>query len=495
MNRYGNIDTDMGTVAFEVTGPVLQEEIDYSNNLYSGFQQTPSTMKVGDYTVMFNGDGHNNNPDLINDLIKENPLLPELFDKQAKFLMAQFPFLYRYNDIDNDGKQQRERIPVKADNIENWLNSWTEKGLHNNYINYLVARIKTYYADGNLYSKFHFNKSRRNKAKHTVPVKGLEHIKSKNARKATTITDFSELQNISDADCKNILTGNWLNPSFVNLKSFPRFREHEPFRFPSAIMHTFEASYFNEFYAYAPWLGMKEVIRASNNNYKYLNSFLKNSIAAKFVIYIPSAWIDTRSSKIKALCDENKRLKAANKPIIASYEGVNLGTEFKESMLTQAISNEVRKMTEFLSGEGDNQGKAFVTQRFTTADGTHEFEFKAIDNKYKEYIESIITLVKQANTDLITGKGLDPSITGISPQGIISKSGSDVLNNFVIYNWSLAIAEYYVTYDINRAIYYNFYYPYGKKQDVFLGFYRKLPALDKQENISPDNRLKKQVDE
>jgi hypothetical protein len=319
--------------------------------------------------------------------------------------------------------------------------------------------------------------------------------KSKNARKATTITDFSELQNISDADCKNILTGNWLNPSFVNLKSFPRFREHEPFRFPSAIMHTFEASYFNEFYAYAPWLGMKEVIRASNNNYKYLNSFLKNSIAAKFVIYIPSAWIDTRSSKIKALCDENKRLKAANKPIIASYEGVNLGTEFKESMLTQAISNEVRKMTEFLSGEGDNQGKAFVTQRFTTADGTHEFEFKAIDNKYKEYIESIITLVKQANTDLITGKGLDPSITGISPQGIISKSGSDVLNNFVIYNWSLAIAEYYVTYDINRAIYYNFYYPYGKKQDVFLGFYRKLPALDKQENISPDNRLKKQVDE
>lgn len=55
--------------------------------------------------------------------------------------------------------------------------------------------------------------------------------------------------------------------------------------------------------------GTRAYIKGSNETADYINSFLRNSLAAKIHIVIPNAWIESKRTQISKLCDENKKLQ------------------------------------------------------------------------------------------------------------------------------------------------------------------------------------------
>ena len=89
---------------------------------------------------------------------------------------------------------------------------------------------------------------------------------------------------------------------------------------------------------------------------------------------------------------------------------------------------------------------------------------------------------------LLSAKGIDPSISNITSDGTISKSGADAYYNYIIYLTQQAIPEDVVCADLNRAIAINF--PDKYAQGIRIGFHR--PSVQRQEEVSPQNRLANQ---
>ena len=150
---------------------------------------------------------------------------------------------------------------------------------------------------------------------------------------------------------------------------------------------------------------------------------------------------------------------------------------------------ELKHLTNFLSGRGKNQGKTYATRSFMNESGNLEkWIIEEIPQKYKEYIEALISYDKRADMVLLSAKGIDPSISNITSDGTISKSGADAYYNYIIYLTQQAIPEDVVCADLNFAISLNF--PEKYASGIRIGFHR--PSVQRQEEISPNDRLKNQ---
>ena len=104
--------------------------------------------------------------------------------------------------------------------------------------------------------------------------------------------------------------------------------------------------------------------------------------------------------------------------------------------------------------------------------------------KFKDFVDSIITYDKRADQVILAGKGIASSITNVENDGVISKSGSDVYYNYLIYVASLTWDEYIVTKDINNYIRLNF--PQKYAEGIRLGFWIDIPA--KLQDTTPADR-------
>mgnify|MGYP000352653327 FL=1 len=89
---------------------------------------------------------------------------------------------------------------------------------------------------------------------------------------------------------------------------------------------------------------------------------------------------------------------------------------------------------------------------------------------------------------LLSSVGLDSSISRVSKDGVISKSGADAYYNYLIYIMSLTSEDEICSEPFNMAVQINF--PHLYSQGYRLGFYREVPA--RQEDVSPQNRLNQQ---
>ena len=89
---------------------------------------------------------------------------------------------------------------------------------------------------------------------------------------------------------------------------------------------------------------------------------------------------------------------------------------------------------------------------------------------------------------LLSSKGIDSSISNISGDGVISKSGADTYYNYIVYLTQQSIPEHVVCADLNYAIRLNF--PKEWAEGIRIGFYR--PNVQRQEDISPSDRLANQ---
>lgn len=486
VERYGNrgIVELKGnrTVSFEVAGGRELNEIDGNQyrNLYRQYVQDNRSMQLGDYQVALWGSGHNLYPQEVYAMISDNKLLPEILSKQSEFLYGRGPYLYQ-EEIVGEGKDARKmRVPVYDKEVQDWLDGWEKAGL-DDYRVYLKDQIVDYYHVKTCVSQYRFNRSRRIPGvTNVLPVIGLEYVGADRARLCSY--KAQHVRALRDKELTHVAIGDWLNPSMGNFEVFPRFIPSDPLRFPTCVSMVKDKTFSKDIYAYNEWFnGLREWIKGSNLTPRYINSYLKNALNAFLHVEIPAAWISTEERKIQSFLASNYS-GAGN--IVASYEGVTLVDEqnnaldYSDAMMDQRIAHELRKITTLLSGEGTNQGKLWASTRY----GEEGWKFNDFPGKFKEYFDSVISYDKRADQVVIAGLGISSSISNVENDGVLSKSGSDVYYNFLVYQLALTIPEFIVTRDINRAIRINF-----PNKQLKLGLQMDIPA--RQAETTPSDRM------
>ena len=479
---FGNLGAyidDNNVITFQIGGAssVMRSDFGVDNPTRTIF--VPRFTNVDGYQVASRGDD-NRSCDRIEKDIKSNRLLPRLIDKQIKLLYGKG--LLPYTESIIDGKVQRvwQQVPE----VSTWLESWTDNGMEMSHTDFALAVIKRFYYFRDFFVKFRIANG---KSIGKYPVAGMELLENKNCRLGTKKQDVVA-DTVLYNDFQYVLFGDWRKGG-AKFKVYPLFRisEIDNYQF-AAISHHRESSVGDFYGLNETHEGVKIFLKTSNELPSYIDSFLENSLAAKIHVIIPHAWMEAKRKQIQAICDENKRRKIDDK-VLLKYNGIEIGTEFNESLVIQFMSEELRRLSDYLTGK-KNQGKAYATFSFKTGQNNEEERWKieTIDLKYKEYITSLIDYDKRVDEVLISSVGIDSSISAVSKPGMISKSGSDAYYNLIIYLLSLTPDDQKCAEPFNLALQVNF--PELYKQGIRLGFYREIPS--RQEEVSKENRLNEQ---
>lgn len=486
MQLIGNVGTyvdDKNSFTFQVGSTPsarLGDEDDpgFDNRLGGRGAFAMQWLNVSGYNVYARGDNNLKCEELEND-IKKNRLLPRLISKQINMLYGSGPSIYK-SSITN-GKRVKEW--VEEPTIMAWLESWQENGMEMSHTDFALGLIKNYYYFRDYFVKWRMSLGASIGA---MPVAGLELIDNRRCRLGTNKTDVvTALANYSDF--RFVLVGNWMSGA-AKFSVYPKFNLNEVknYRY-AAVSHHREMAVGDFYGCNETHEGARAFIKGSNETAEYINSFLHNSLAAKVHIIIPNAWVESKRKSIKLLCDENKS-REAKKDKLLTYNGIEVGTSFKESSLIQFVQTELRKLSKYLSGSG-NQGKAYSSISFRSGNNEEErWKIETVDLKYKEYISSIIEYDKRADEVLLASVGLDSSISSVSKDGVISKSGADVYYNYLIYLMSLTPDDEKCSEPFNMAIKVNF--PALYKAGYRIGYYRETPS--RQEEVSPKDRINTQ---
>lgn len=481
LHRQGGIAT------FSVQGMSDEEDerLDSYRTLYRRYIGENVCLSLENYQVPVWGEGHNLYPQEVEALINENKLLPGIIRKQEDFLYGHGPFLYR-QQLTN-GKL--ERLPVSVPVIEEWLADWERQGFED-YRDYLRMLIQDYYRVHTCITQYHFTRGRRMEQYRQGSIRALSYIGADEARLAAREQAPFSLKRIKRNDCSHVIVGDWCNPAGHDYAVYHRFNPAEPYKYATAIAFNSAKSFGKWVYAYNDWFnGLREWIKASNLTPKYLNSYLKNALNAHVHVKIPLAWVNAKQQELEQLCQQNIHEPDATKRV-TEYCGVklidpvrNLPYRFSLNMLQDLIAAELEKITRLMSGEGKNQGKLYATTKI----GQEGWEFEEFPGKFKEYFQSLIDYDKRADQVTLAGIGINSSITNVENDGVISKSGSDVYYNYVVYLNSLSYAEQFICREINRAIRLNF--PEAAAQDIRLGFRIEIPV--RQQDTTPSDRIDK----
>ncbi len=474
---------DNNAISFQVgTDPTMRIGVDPEDSVMTGYNRNilqTRWLNVDGYHIYARGTD-NRKCERIEKDIKNNRLLPRLIGKQINMLYGKGPHIY-IKKIE-DGKIERHWTEQK--HIQSWLEGWLKNGMEMSHTDFGMALIKRYYTFRDYFVK---NRISRGKAIGRLPVAGLELMENKHCRLATTKQDVAS-DIVLYNDFRFVVVGNW-NYGAAKFKVYPLFREYEfdNYNF-AAISHHRESSVGEHYGENETHEGVKTHLKTSNELPEYIDSFLNNSLAAKIHVVIPAAWVESKRKQIKTLCDENKVRKKENK-VPFKYNDIEIGTEYKESIIVLYMKEELRRLSQYLSGK-NNQGKAFSTLSFKTGQDKEEERWKieTIDLKYKEYISSLIEYDKHINEVLLGSVGMDASISGISKDGVISKSGADVYYNYLLYLMSLTPDDEKCSEPFNNAIKLNF--PDLYAEGFRIGYYRETPT--RQEEVSSKDRLNNQ---
>lgn len=258
-------------------------------------------LSVNGYQVCMRG-VNNNLCDEVTTEIKQNRLLPRLYSKEIKMLYGNGPCAYMQTV--EGGKMKREYTALPE--WDEWLNTWQERGMETTAQEFAKTNIKNFYYFGDFFCKFRFARGKR---LGMMPVAGIEPLENKHCRLATTRQDIAYEQ-ISYSDFRHIAVGRW-SYGLGNYKIYPKFVLSEVDNYLyAAVSHHREKSV-DEFYGVnETHQGARPYILGSNSTATYINSFLRNSLAAKIHIVIPNAWVVSKRSQLTKLCEENKLRKS-----------------------------------------------------------------------------------------------------------------------------------------------------------------------------------------
>lgn len=450
-----------------------------------------SAKRIGNYFIWPAG-ADNLDPNTCKALISGNRLLPQLIEKQIAILYGNGPQLYIFS-ITEDGKMARRY--VKSPAIEAWLQSWRENGMPDSYETYLNKCIRSYYYSEGIFSKLHLSRSHGAGLKTGLPVAGLEHLSELRCRIATT-KDISQNKDVEDRDFNMVAIGNWESGNSTSYKIYPRIDYRNPLSKHCAICYSKNPNHGEEIYATNKFFkGIKHWIIGCNATPEYINSFLENSLSARHHVIIPNAWVERQEEMLKDMCYRNAQMKAQGKSesdflrVKIGEKYMEIGDTYSGALLSEYIQHEICNLADFLSGRGKNQGKLYASRSYYNNEGQPEsWKIEEIPQKYKEYIEALISYDKRGDMVMLSSKGIDSSISNIASDGVISKSGADTFYNYVVYLTQQSIPESVVCADINYALRLNF--PKEWAEGIRIGFYR--PNVQRQEDTSPGDRLSNQ---
>jgi len=482
---YTNEATEV-SISYEMLSAASVQEIEAEKKLYNQNTFPADVMKMEEFIVAMFG-VYNKLPTEVKNLIKNNHLLPEMLSKQVRIMYGDGPTLYKIEQKGEDDNKKKKRTlfsPEDHPAVWEWLESWKKNGLADDLRSYLKKVIREYYYLEGYFSKWLYNKSRRING--AIPIRGLEFLPSSRCRIAKK-GEYDINMPLEYEEMTHVLYGRWDIGIRNTKKVFNLFNDAKPLRYATAISYVRDLGFDDEIYSFPTfYFGSKEWIKGSNLNPKYANSFLKNSLAAKVHVIIPNSWFTIKEKTLKNIVEQNMELQREGKPIVTEYEGLKeIGVSYSHSMVNKLVKIKLREITELLAGEGENQGKAFISRSIKTEYGIEEWQFKDIPSKYSEFMKSIIEYDKRAVEVITQSKGMPPSISNVSKDGIFQSSGSDIYYNYMIYLNSLVYAEEFICDDINKALHINF--PELKKQNIKLGFDRNVPA--RQEELPPKERL------
>ena len=492
IEHYGNhgiVFSESGVLTFEVQG--LQDKFDdfekrvdeRKDSFYSKYMNEYSGIRIGEHIVPAWGDS-NLYPQAVFSLTSANKLIPQILEKQTEYMYGRGPYLYR--DI-IDGKDIVKE-PVLDNEVEDWLKSWEHNGLMP-FEEYILQTIQEYYHIPAVASKYVFSKARRltsmpNFRTLALPVIGLDKPGLENIRLATKNTTIERRFRFNELE--DICIGDWLNPVRQNFEFYDRFDPANPFKSATAYSFNRNKSFTKEVYPLNRWFeGNYDWIKGANLTPKFINSYLKNALNARIHVLIPGTWVDKHKQILTDIC-QNNRMGDTIQPRYAGVWLINPETseplDYRESMIEELIQNKLKEITSLMSGEGKNQGKLWASIKYNLGNAVDEWEFKEIPSNYKEFISALTEYDKRADQVVLAGVGINSSISNVEKDGVISKSGSDVFYNYMIYINSLAVPEYFICQDINRAIQLNF-----PGRNLKLGLYHRTPP--KTSEISPNNRI------
>jgi len=475
LGRLGYVREGSGVFTFQI-GETLDTEGIVDLDQFPGLR-TPPVLNFAGYRVYLMGTD-NNLPVEIQQMIGGNRLLPELIEKQVRMLYGQGPMVYKL--------EYEDRKPLRnwqaQETIEDWLDSWPSRGIRDDHREFCNKTIREFYHMESFWVKWRMAKSRLING--PVPVAGLEFISNKRARYATVKEVDIYADDLDERDFELVMVGNWLTANETKFKQYPVFNPSDPLRDPIAVSYHKNPSFGEEVYGYNSFYqGIKKWITGSNLTPEYINAFLHYSLSAKVHVIIPYAWVESKKEMLSNYCEINKKLEAEDITLL-TVNGITIGTEYNEDLMTQYINAELKKVSTLLSGS-KNQGKFYASYSFPGEKEELRWRFEEIPMKYKEYIEGLTTYDARADQVILSAKGVDASISNVSKEGIISKSGADVYYNYLIYLHNLPWAEEVCLKPINQAIRINF--PDLYKKGFRIGFYN--PAPPRQAEVSPKDRL------
>lgn len=488
INRFGSISHGGHTYTYQIGDTPVFGLSPNNRESSPAADDQPTPLSIAGYSVYPAG-ADNLEPNTSSRMILENRLLPELIEKQAKILYGRKPMLY-IDSVSPEGEISRKY--VESPKITQWLDNWRENGMPDSFEIYINKAIRSYYYSEGIFTKWHLSKGHKIGLRNTLPVAGLEHISELRCRMATD-KDISNRHDLVDRDFPYIMVGNWVNGSSSEYKVYHRMDYMRPLAKSSVISYSKNPTHGKEIYASNVFFtGVKEWIRGSNLTPSYINSYLENALSARLHVIIPNAWVSVKETQLRNLCEQNARRKIEGQEMITVKIGkgkIEVGDIYSDDILDKYISLELKNFSEFMSGAGKNQGKIYATRSFINDSGDEErWKIEEIPQKYKEFIEALLSYDKRADMVLLSAKGIDSSISNVSSDGIISNSGSNAYYNYMIYLTQQSIPEQIVCADVNFAIKLNFPEEYAK--GIRVGFYR--PTVQRQEDQSPKDRMSNQ---
>ena len=105
---------------------------------------------VGRYFVYPFGE-ENLEPNVCARMITDNRLLPELIEKQIRMLYGRGPVLYRQS-VDEHGQVSRRYLEDAQ--ILDWLDSWRENGLADDFRTYINKCVRSFYYTEGVFSSW-----------------------------------------------------------------------------------------------------------------------------------------------------------------------------------------------------------------------------------------------------------------------------------------------------------------------------------------------------
>lgn len=474
MNKLGIYNDGCHVLSYQIGDGSLSELI--SNSRKADNDAVTTLLGVDGLRVLPRGN-LNSLPDEIELNLKKHRLMPSVIDKQVKLLMGDGLGTYRLDY--SDGKPVRKWEENAT--VRKWLNSWLSVGFSDDAEDLMLSIITSYYYHGDYFCKWRFSRGRQYGS---LPVAAMELVSNRKVRLATTFDNGPSIDDYDYSDFNRVAVGNWRSAR-GGYKIYPLLHISEINQYRhAAISHHANIDPSGMYGINRSYEGSKGWLLLSNDNAKYINSFLSNALAARLHIIIPAEWVENRRKKIQQVCDENLSRSLKGEPMI-EYMGINIGDTFSEQYVNEIVTAELRKLSDYLSGPA-GQGKAFSSFSFRDGDGRSiEWQILPIDLKYQEYINSLITVDRRSDEVVASSVGIDPSITNISKDGMISKSGSDAYYNYMIYLSSLSTEEKICTDAYNMALRVNF--PELYADGTRIGLYRSV--VEKQQDISPSNRM------